>query len=138
MIQVPLWRLYALRFVFLLLVLFLTTSIWPGLLRHAHAWPLLDGVARCMLAAVAIVAAIGLVHPLKMLPVLFFEIAWKGLWLIVIGFPLWSAGRLDPDSAGNFKACAIGVVLFSAVIPWAYVFEHYVRAPGDRWRRATD
>jgi len=25
-------------------------------------------------------------------------------------------------------------VIFPLVIPWGYVWRHYVKAPGDRWR----
>jgi len=31
------------------------------------------------------------------------------------------------------KACLVGVI-FYIVIPWPYVFAHYVKAPGDRWQ----
>jgi hypothetical protein len=84
-----------------------------------------------MLAAVAIVAAIGIRYPLQMLPVLFFEIAWKSIWLIAVGLPLWSANQLDPDSAENARACIFGVILFSLVVPWPYVFRSFFRSPPD-------
>jgi hypothetical protein len=135
--EVPLYRLYALRIVFALIVLFLCTAIWPGLLHHMRVWPPMEGVARAMLGAVAIVAAIGIRYPLQMIPVLLFEIAWKSIWLIVVGLPLWHAGALDPDNAETFKACLIGVALFSLVLPWPYVIATYVRRPSDRWRSAA-
>jgi hypothetical protein len=128
MTKVPIYRLHALRIVYFLIVLFLGFTIWPGIIHHTRAWPMLEGVARIMLAAVAIVAAIGIRFPLQMLPVLFFEIAWKSLWLLAVGLPLWSANQLDPDSAENAKACLIGVTLFSLVIPWRYVFGSLFRA----------
>jgi hypothetical protein len=28
----------------------------------------------------------------------------------------------------------IGIVLDLIVIPWPYVFAHYIKKPGDRWR----
>ena len=138
MAQVPLYRLYALRIVYALLVLFLCSAIWPGMFHHSRVWPPMEGVARSMLAAVAIMAAIGLLHPVQMLPVLFFEIAWKSIWLFVVGLPLWSANQMDPDNAETFKACLVGVVLFSLVIPWPYVFLNYVRRPADRWRSVAE
>jgi hypothetical protein len=127
MTNVPVYRLHALRIVYFLIVLFLGFTIWPGIIHHTRVWPMMDGVARAMLAAVAIVAAIGIRFPLQMLPILFFEIAWKSLWLIAVGLPLWSANQLDPDSAENAKACLIGVVLFSLVMPWSYVFRSFLR-----------
>lgn len=133
--EVPLYRLYALRVVYVLLVLFLVSTIWTGYFHHTRVWPPMEGVARALLAAVAILAAIGIRYPLKMLPVLFFEIAWKAIWLITVGLPAQSAGPLDPDTAETFKACAVGVVLFALVIPWPYVFDHYVKEASDRWGR---
>jgi hypothetical protein len=138
MAQVPPYRLYALRVVYALIVLFLCSAIWPGMFHHTRLWPPMEGVARSMLAAVAIVAAIGIRYPLQMLPVLFFEIAWKSIWLIVVGLPLWSANQMDPDNAETLKACLVGVVLFSIVVPWPYVFANYVRRPGDRWRSTAE
>lgn len=135
--EVPLYRLHALRIVFALIVLFLCTAIWPGMFHHTRAWPPMEGVARAMLGAVAIVAAIGIRYPLRMIPVLLFEIAWKSTWLIVVGLPLWFGGRLDPDNAETFKACLIGVALFSLVLPWRYVIANYVTRASDRWRSAA-
>lgn len=131
MTRVPVYRLYALRIAYLLIVLFLGFTIWPGIIHHSRVWPMMDGVGRAMLAAVAIVAAIGIRFPLQMLPVLFFEIAWKSIWLLAVGLPLWSANQLDPDSAENAKACLIGVILFSLVVPWPHVFRSFFRASPD-------
>src|SRR3954469_2177251 len=119
---IPLYRLYALRFVYVLLVVFLVMTIWTGYFHHTRAWPPMEGVARALPAAVAVLAALGIRYPLKMLPVLFFELAWKAIWLIPVGFPAQSDGPLDPDTAETFKACAVGIVVFALVIPWPYVF----------------
>lgn len=131
MANVPTYRLYALRIVYFLILLFIGSSIWPGMLHHTRIWPPMEGVARSMLAAVGVMAALGIRFPLQMLPVLFFELAWKSIWLIVIGIPLWSANHLDPDNAETFKACAIGLVVFSAAVPWRYVFTTYFGRPVD-------
>jgi hypothetical protein len=34
------------------------------------------------------------------------------------------------------KATLMGVVLVPLVLPWGYLWRHYVKAPGDRWRGA--
>ena len=71
MTQVPRYRLHILRGVYLVIVLFLVLTIWPGFVYHSRVWPMMEGVARSMLSAVAIVAALGVFFPLRMLPVLF-------------------------------------------------------------------
>jgi len=129
------YRLHALRIVYLLILLFLGSTIWPGILHHTRVWPMMDGVARAMLAAIAIMAALGILYPLQMLPILFYEIAWKALWLVAVGLPLWTAGHLDPDNAENAKACLIGVILFSLAVPWPYVLKTFFGAPAIRQER---
>jgi len=32
----------------------------------------------------------------------------------------------------------MGVVLVPLVVPWPYVVAHYVKKPGDRWRRVVE
>jgi membrane protein YdbS with pleckstrin-like domain len=129
----PLWRLYALRAGYLLLVVGLGSSIWPGIFHHDKPWGLMQGVVKCMLAALSLLAIVGLRYPLQMLPLLFFELAWKFIWLTVVALPLWSAHQMDADTLETTYECFI-VVVYLIVIPWRYAFANYALKPGDRWR----
>jgi hypothetical protein len=91
MTQVSLLHLYALRATCLLLIVGLGIGIRPGIIHHEKAWQLMQGVVCCCLAAVSVLALLGLRYPLQMLPLLFFELVWKSIWLIVVAVPLWSA-----------------------------------------------
>ena len=133
MAEVSLIRLYLLRAAYLMIALFLGSSIWPGIIQHTTEWPHMSGVARCLLAALGLMAALGVRYPMQMLPLLLFEMAWKAIWLLAVGLPLWRAGRLDAANLQTFQDCAFGVVLMAVVIPWPYVLAKYVRRPGDRW-----
>ena len=54
------------------------------------------------------------------------------------GLPLWLSQQLTSDRQETLIATLMGVVLVPLVIPWGYVFKHYVKAPGNPWgRRAT-
>ncbi len=134
--MVTAFRLYLLRATYLMIFLFLTTQIWPQVIDQATRYPLMSGVARCLLAAMAPFFLLGLRHPLKMLPVLLFELAWKAIWVAAVGMPLWFAHAIDASNYATFKACLIGVIVISVVIPWPYVIDAYFRAAGDRWKRA--
>ena len=120
---------------YLLIVVGLGFHIWPGLLHHPTNVEHMDGVVRSVLAAVSLLAALGIRYPLQLLPLLFFELLWKSIWILAFGLPLWSAQQLDPDTRETLNACLMGVVLVPLVMPWRYVFANYVKAPGDRWSK---
>ncbi len=128
-------RLNLLRAGYLLLVVGLGSMIWPTILHHAQSWELMHGVAASMLGALSALAVLGLRYPLRMLPLLFFELTWKSIWLICVALPLWSAHRLDAAAAETAVECLMAVV-FLAVIPWRYAAQTYVTAGGDAWGRA--
>jgi hypothetical protein len=94
----------------------------------------MHGVAVAMLAALTLVSWLGVRYPLQMLPLLFFEFAWKTIWCAAMLLPAWQAGPLDADMKESAFACLLGVVLCPLVIPWPYVWANYVVKPGDRWR----
>jgi hypothetical protein len=130
--QVGLIRLYALRALFLMMAVFLLTGVAPGLALPAPT--LMTGVARALFTALGLLALLGVRYPLRMLPLMLFEGIWKAAWLAAYGLPLWSAGALDADQAQTFKETGVGVILVLLVLPWPYVWTHYVTRPGDRWR----
>ena len=129
--EVSLARLYVLRATYLVLVVGLAVMIVPRLINHA---PTARGVIPSLLGAVWLLAFIGLKYPLQMLPLLMFEFAWKTIWLLAFGLPQWSAGQTPPTFAEDFRAIAFGVVLMPIIIPWGYVYRHYIRQPAARWR----
>jgi len=47
-------------------------------------------LAWCVWAAFATLAGLGILRPLKMLPILLLEIFYKVLWPIIVAYPLWS------------------------------------------------
>src|SRR5687768_13360546 len=137
MTEVSIFRLYALRATYLLIVVGLGFMIWPKILGPAQDTEHMQGVVRCVLAGVSILALIGLRYPLQMLPVLLFEMLWKSIWLLEIGLPLWRSGTFTAGTAATWNDCMVSVVIFAVVIPWKYVFVNYVRRPGNQWRAST-
>jgi hypothetical protein len=68
-----------------------------------------------------------------MLPLLLFELVWKAIYLIAFALPLWSAHQINAAAPEDIKACLM-VVIFIPLVPWRYVFAHYVVKHGDRWK----
>lgn len=135
--EVSLLRLYVLRAAYLLTSVGLLLEQWPRLLQYSRYTDLWNGVGTSMLCTVSVLAALGLRYPLRMLPVLFFELIWKALWLVAVALRAARAGQLTDNLQGTVFASAIGVVVFVIAIPWRYVWRSYVMAPGDRWAQVT-
>src|SRR4249920_2848248 len=96
--DVSTFRLYLLRVIYLIISVGLAFTIWPQIIHHPTPWSLWHGVGCSLLGAVAILAALGIRYPLTMLPVLFFEIIWKCVWLIAVAAPLWTADKMDVEN----------------------------------------
>ena len=129
--EVSLLRLYVLRAMYAVLVVGLGAMIVPDILSHRR----LDrGVIASLLGCVWLLAFLGLRYPLRMLALLLFEFGWKALWMIAYGLPQWATGQRPPTFAEDFLNIAFGVILVPLVLPWPYIWRHYVRAPAERWR----
>lgn len=126
-------RLYLLRGMYLLMAVGLGITIWPGILAPGDNVSHMGSVVRSMLGALALVALWGLRYPVKMLPMLLFEFMWKLIWVVAFALGPWLSGRLDEPRQETLFACLMGVVLVPVVVPWRYVYRHYIRADGDRW-----
>jgi len=117
-------RLFALRFFYLVVAAGLATVVWPRVVSH-EAGPLTGAAtANSLLAAIGLLALLGLRHPVKMLPLLVFEVVWKAIYLVFYALPLWRAGQLDEASLANIQSVLV-IVVFVPMIPWRYVVRTY-------------
>jgi len=129
--EVSLTRIYVLRATYLLLVIGLGGMVVPEVVSH----PVISrGVIPSLLGAVWLLAFVGLKYPLTMLPLLMFEFAWKSIWMLAYGLPQWYAGQLPATFAEDSFNIGVGVILMPLVIPWGYVYRHYIKQSGARWR----
>ena len=128
--EVSLARLSVLRAMYLLIVIGGAVVFLPQLIGHE---PTARGVIPSMLGGLWVLACFGLRYPLQMLPILLFELLWKTIWLVDYGLPQWMAGVNTAQFTEDFKAIALAPVIFILIIPWAYVFRHYLKNAGARW-----
>jgi hypothetical protein len=109
---------------------------WPDVIGYDRSMPLYEGVVAVLLTAMSILAFLGLRYPIRLLPILLFECLWKLIWLSVVALPAVVAGDVDEAMSDVMYSCSL-VVIILAVVPWRYVWQTYVTAKGDRWRRAA-
>lgn len=134
LVELPLYRLYLLRAMYALIGLAQGSQTWTAILHHTKPWTMWHGVSMALLGAFTLLCLLGIRYPVKMLPLMIFELAWKLLWVLAAWLPLYLANRVDADTGDQFFSIALGVVLVPLVLPWGYVWKTYVTAPGDRWR----
>jgi hypothetical protein len=137
MSEVSTLRLYLLRGMYLLIAVGLANMVWPLIIAPPDSVANAKTVIRSLLGALALLSALGLRYPLKMLPLLLFELLWKVIWVVAFALRMWLAGGLDDYASETLFACMMGIVLVPIAIPWGYVFRHYFKAPGDPWRQAA-
>jgi hypothetical protein len=127
-------RINLLRLFYLVLVLGigLDMHVWSKMINQVYSMRLDSGMVTCMLFALSVLSILGLRYPLKMLPVLFWEFTWKASWLLSVALPHWLRGQWSKDLGSTTFAVGM-IVIFVPLVPWSYVFEHFVKMPGDRW-----
>ncbi|MBS1839485.1 MAG: hypothetical protein JSS69_02940 [Acidobacteria bacterium] len=130
--ELSLLRLYMLRAAYFIMAAGLSVFVWPSVLRHTNGFAVAHGAETALLAGLGAVAALGIRYPVKMLPVLLFEVAWKAIYLVAFAYPAWSAHQVTPAMAEEIRAVSMVVILLP-LIPWRFIFRQYVLNRGERW-----
>src|ERR671932_1771929 len=102
--EVSTFRLNLLRAMYAFMFVGLALTRWPGILNPPAGISNASTVVGSVLGAISLLALLGIRYPLKMLPLLFFELLWKVLWVVGWGLPLWWTQQLGPDAAETLFA----------------------------------
>src|ERR1700726_499850 len=119
-------NIYLLRLLYILMFFVLGKETWTHIFTHQGPWDPTNAVAWCVWTAFATLAGLGIIRPLKMLPILLLEIFYKVLWLIIVAYPLWSKSKLADSPAEGMTSAFLWVLLPIVAVPWGYVFANYV------------
>jgi hypothetical protein len=129
--EVSLARLYVMRAIALVFVVSGFSNYLPHLIDPS---PTARGMTTAMLGGLWVLAFVALRYPLQMLPLYLFEFVWKTIWLLAFGLPQWMAGRVDPQLSKDLWEIGAFPLVFGLIIPWGYVWRHYIKQPAERWR----
>jgi hypothetical protein len=126
-----------LRLVYLLMCGMMARTAWASILGHEGAWEPYRAMATCVWAAYGTLSLLGLLHPLKMLPVVLFMLFYKSLWLAIVAYPLLRSGTLAGSSAEELTSIFLAAPVFALCVPWGYVVRHFVLFHG-RWPQPSE
>lgn len=122
---VPRINIYLLRLLYGLMFFMLGHQVWSHILANQDPWVPQDALAWSVWAAFATLAGVGLLHPVRMIPILLLEIFYKVLWLVLVAYPLWRDGALAGSPAEGLTYVFLGVVLAIVAVPWPHVLRTY-------------
>ncbi len=130
--EISVWRLYPLRAGYLLIALGMGMQMWSAYMEPHQPWTLSHGIMNAMLLALVLLSALGVRYPLKMLPLLFWEMMWKSIWLLTVALPAWLNHSMDAGIADSLFPVSM-VAIFYVIVPWDYVWRNFVSAKSERW-----
>jgi len=119
-------QIFAMRVGYVLVFVTVGNVAWSRILQHEGGWDPLVAAALSMWAGSSVLSVFGLIHPLKWLPLVLFEIAYKSIWLVIVAYPLWSSDQLAGSPAEAMTYAFLWVVVPVVAMPWGYVLRAYV------------
>ena len=119
------FRFYLLRFYFALNFVALGFQAWNEIFTRPGLWQPIEGIAYSFWAAFSVLAILGIIHPLKMIPLLLLQFTYKLIWSIIVAYPIWSANQL-PASHELTNIMVKGVFVDLLIIPWPYVLRNFI------------
>jgi hypothetical protein len=119
-------HIWGLRLIYALMLVFVTPTAWQVLLAHDGPWQQpLNAVAWSVWATYPALAVFGLFQPLRWLPLLFFTLGYKAIWLVFVALPLWQAGTMQGSPAQPIAESFMALPLLVLVVPWRYAWRTY-------------
>lgn len=119
-------KVYVMKLFFLLMFLLVAKDAWSKLISHKGDWNPEIAVAWCSIAAYTTLSGLGVIHTLRMMPIMLFMFFYKSLWLLFVAYPLWSKGALAGSDAEGWAMTFILVILPILFAPWGYIFRTFV------------
>ena len=78
-------------------------------MQNAPSLPVFEGVVACLLTAMSLLAFLGLRYPVRMLPILLFEVIWKVIWIAAVAVPHLIADDINAATRAELVNCSLVV-----------------------------
>lgn len=118
-------QIYVLRLIFTLTFVFIGMFSWTTIISHDEGWEPVNAVAFSIWAAYSTLSLLGILKPLKMLPIIVLLVFYKIVWLTIVAYPLWTSGKLIGSDAEQMTRDFMWVVLPIIAMPWGYFFRSF-------------
>jgi hypothetical protein len=119
-------NIYLLRTLYVMMAAFVATGAWSTVIGHEGPWDPVRAVAWCVWVAYPTLSVLGVLHPLRMLPIILFMIFYKTVWLAAVALPMWQSGTLAGSTAGEMARDFGWLWVPVIAVPWGYVLRTFV------------
>jgi hypothetical protein len=119
-------NIYLLRLLYFLMFVGVGLQTWSTIINHQGPWDHTKAVAFCVWAAYPTLSILGLVNPLRWLPIVIFMIFYKTIWVFAVAYPLWRTGALAGSPAEEMAHIFVWAPAVAIIVPWIYVFKNFV------------
>ncbi|MDF1697880.1 MAG: hypothetical protein P1U56_18675 [Saprospiraceae bacterium] len=119
-------KVYVLKLFFALMFFMAGKDAWTKIIQHEGTWQPEVAVAWCAIAAYTTLSGIGIFHTLRMLPIMLFMFFYKGLWLIIVAYPLWTDNQLAGSVYEEWTFTFLILIIPFLFAPWGYIFNHFI------------
>ena len=120
-------EIYLLRLIFALTFVFIGSFSWTTIATYEGEWKPVNAVAFSVWAAYSALSLLGILKPLKMLPIIALQMFYKIIWLVIVAYPLWTTGKLIGSDAEQMTKDFMWVILPIVAMPWRYFFGSFFR-----------
>jgi len=103
-------NIYFLRALYLLMFVGVGIETWGRLIGHEGPWDHTKAVAVAVWAAYPTLGLLGLLQPLRWLPIVIFMIFYKTIWIAFVAYPLWRGSPCRKPCTGNGRGLYLGAV----------------------------
>ena len=125
--KVPYWRQHLMRGLFLLNFIGLAFDNWSSVIAGTLPVDIYPSVAISFWAAFSLLNLIGVLNPLRFIPILMLQLLYKTVWLLGNYRPAYLSDELTPGQEEFFWICVAGVGLNLLIIPWKYTWHYFVK-----------
>lgn len=95
-----------------------TRSLFAGNARNDHPLRLVGA----FWFAIALLSGLGLFEPFRMTPVLFIQLVYKALWLVICALPILLRGHVNDLPKNMASIFGIYVIVLALLLPYGYLF----------------
>ncbi len=120
-------QIYVMRALYGLMFFVLGYEVLSHIIAHPTPWSEEEAMAWSVWGAFALIALLGMLKPIEMIPILLLEIIYKSIWLTLAALPQIQAGTFVGSGLEETTFAFALIIVPILAMPWGYVYRTYIK-----------